>query len=151
VVSAREHRLPPGRSPEQRDAERVMLDLLGRELALAPTKIAVASGARVEVDGCDTHRTILVECWAHQGAPKSAQRHKVLADALKLTWIASTIYPRLRLIVCMSDPAAAAPFQPTARSWAAQALRDLEIAIHVVDLPEATRQEIRAAQQRQYR
>jgi hypothetical protein len=153
VVRTAEHHLPPGRSPEQRDAERVMLDALGRELALAlePARIAVASGARVEVDGCDTGRTVLVECWAHQGPPKSAQRHKVLADALKLTWIASTIYPRPRLILCMSDPAAAAPFQPTARSWAAQALQDLGIAIHVVDLPEATRQKVRVAQQRQYR
>jgi hypothetical protein len=153
VVSTAEHHLPPGSSPEQRDAERVMLDLLGGELALVldPARIAVASGARVEVDGCDTGRTVLVECWAHQGPPKSAQRHKVLADALKLTWIASTIYPRPRLILCMSDPAAAAPFLPTARSWAAQALRDLAIAVHVVDLPEESRKKIRAAQERQYR
>jgi hypothetical protein len=33
-------------------------------------------------------------CRAHQGPPKSAQRHKVLADAFKLAWTSSTLYPR---------------------------------------------------------
>jgi hypothetical protein len=62
---------------------------------------------------------------AHQGSPKSAQRHKVLADAFKLTWIATTMSPRPRLILCLSDPLAAAPFLPGARSWAARAFQDL--------------------------
>jgi hypothetical protein len=45
-------------------------------------------------------------CWAHQGPPKSAQKHKVLADAFKLAWIATTVYPRPQLILCLSDPLA---------------------------------------------
>jgi hypothetical protein len=59
-----------------------MLDLLGAQLGLElnPATITVPSGERVEVDGADASRTILAECWAHQGPPKSAQRHKVLAD-----------------------------------------------------------------------
>lgn len=130
-----------------------MLDLLGRQLQviLEPARLTVPSGARVEVDGSDTNRTVLVECWAHQGPPKAAQRHKVISDALKLTWISSTIYPRPRLILCLSDPAAAGPFVPGSRSWAAQALEDLGITVAVVGLPEAVRQRVVAAQQRQYR
>ena len=60
-----------------------MLDLLGRrlELVLEPCTLTVPAGARVEVDGSDTARTVLVECWAHLGPPKSAQKHKVLTDA----------------------------------------------------------------------
>jgi hypothetical protein len=147
------HQQPPGSSREQRDAERFMLDLLGAELGttLAPERIALASGARVEIDGTDAARSILVECWAHQGAPKPAQKHKVLSDALKLTWIASTLYPRPRLILCMSDPMAAAPFVSPSRSWAAQALNDLGIEVLEVQLPEEIRLGIQAAQTRQYR
>jgi hypothetical protein len=147
------HTTPPGSSREQRDAERVMLDLLAAEVgrALEPATVTVPAGARVELDGADAGRTVLVECWAHQGTPKAAQRHKVLADALKLTWIATTIYPRPRLILCMSDAQAAAPFLPTSRSWAAQALQDLGVAVVVVELPPDVRQRIRDAQQRQYR
>lgn len=59
---------------------------------------------RVEVDCADAGRTVLAECWAHQGPPKSVQRHKVLADAFKLAWIATTLNPRPQLILCLSDP-----------------------------------------------
>ncbi|BCJ77003.1 hypothetical protein CS0771_65470 [Catellatospora sp. IY07-71] len=144
---------PPGHSQEQRDAEQVMLELLGQQLgvALAPTRIIVAAGTRVEVDGADADRRVLVECWAHQGPPKVAQRHKVLADTLKLTWIATKIQPRPQLYLCLSDPLAAKPFLPTSKSWAAQALLDLGVTIAVVDLPADTRDKVRAAQQRQYR
>lgn len=91
--------VPPlwGRGQEQRDAERVMLDLLSQQLGrkLEPAKLTIPSGERVEVDGADLDRSILVECWAHQGPPKTAQRHKVLADAFKLTWISTTMYARV--------------------------------------------------------
>jgi hypothetical protein len=79
----------------------------------------VPSGERVEVDGADASRTVLAECWAHQGPPKSAH----LADAFRLAWIATTVYPRPQLILCLSDPLAAAPFLPGARSWASRALQ----------------------------
>jgi hypothetical protein len=103
--------VPAGDSAEQRGAERVMLDLLGAQLGseLNPATITVPSGERVQVDGADAGRMVLAECWVHQGPPKSAQRHKVLADAFKLAWIATTLYPRPQLILCLSDPLAAAP------------------------------------------
>ncbi len=127
-----------------------MLDLLSRQLGrkLNPARLAVPSGERVEVDGADADRSILVECWAHQGPPKSAQRHKVLADAFKLTWISTTMYPKPRLILCLSDPLAAAPFLPGARSWAARAFQDLGVTISVVDLPADLRQNLLQAQRR---
>ena len=145
--------VPAGDSAEQRGAERVMLDLLGSQLGLElnPATIAVPSGERVEVDGADADRTVLVECWAHQGPPKSAQKHKVLADAFKLAWIATTIYPRPQLVLCLSDPVAAAPFLPGARSWASRALQDHLIGVRVVTLPGDLRQRLLEAQHRQYR
>jgi hypothetical protein len=75
----------------------------------------------------------------------------VLADAFKLTWIATTMYPRPRLILCLSDPLAAAPFLPGGRSWAALAFQDLGVTISVVDLPTGLRQGLLQAQRRQYR
>jgi len=145
--------VPAGDSAEQRGAERVMLDLLGSQLGLElnPATIPVPSGERVQVDGADVSRTVLAECWAHQGPPKSAQKHKVLADAFKLAWIATTIYPRPQLILCLSDPLAAAPFLPGARSWASRALQDHLIAVRVVSLPGDLRQRLLEAQHRQYR
>jgi hypothetical protein len=145
--------IPPGSSAEQRGAERVMLNLLGAELRLElnPLTIPFPSGGRVEVDGADAGRKVLVECWAHQGPPKVAQRHKVINDAFKLTWIATTLHPKPQLILCLSDPAAAAPFLPTSRSWSARAIQDFGIAIKVVALPEEVRQRVLDAQRRQFR
>lgn len=153
VLRGTGHDRPPGSSHEQRDAERVMLDLLGKQLgkALEPATLHLPGGVRVELDGADVDRTVLVECWAHQGPPKAAQRHKVLADAFKLTWIFGTIYPRPRLVLCLSDPEAAAPFVAGSRSWAARALQDLGFSVSVVELPDDMRRRVVAAQQRQYR
>jgi hypothetical protein len=82
-----------GDSREQRHAEQVMLTVLSHRygVTLTPRRILLDDGIRVEVDGADTELTILVEAWAHQGPPKTAQKHKVLADVLKLLHIAATL------------------------------------------------------------
>jgi hypothetical protein len=148
--SARE--LPPGSSHEQRAAERQMLDLLSHELGLelSVARLALPSGARMEIDGADPERTVLVEAWAHQGEPKAAQKHKVLADALKLAYAANLFHERPHLILLMCDQAAARPFT-TGRSWSADALRHHMIEVRVVTLPPDTRKQILAAQYRQRR
>lgn len=141
-----------GDSREQRHAESVMLELLGEQLgvALRPRRIVLDDGVRVEVDGADDALSILVEAWAHQGPPKVAQKHKVLADALKLLHVAATLPVAPRLILCLCDTEAARHFT-TARSWAAHALRAFAVDVVVVELPEPLRAEIIAAQQRQFR
>jgi len=94
VVKAAEHAAidrasdrarPAGSSLEQREAERVMLAILSTDLrvTLEPAGIVLPSGVRVEVDGANEQRTVLVECRAHQGTAMAAQKHKVLADTLK--------------------------------------------------------------------
>lgn len=143
---------PAGDSGVQRTAEHVMLGLLGEELGLVlkSKRFTLADGARVEVDGVDEDTSILVEAWAHQGQPKSAQKHKILADVLKLLHLASTLPSAPKLALCLCDPAAAHHFT-TARSWAAHALRAFDVEVHVVELPADLRADILAAQKRQYR
>jgi hypothetical protein len=141
-----------GHSREQRAAEVHLLagcsQLVGR--TLEPTTIRLPSGVRVEVDGADREQTVLVECWAHIGKVKGAQRLKVLTDAFKLTWIANNIPGRPRLILCMGDHEAAAPFL-NQRAWFGQALKDQGVEVLVVSLPQDIRDSVIDAQQRQYR
>ncbi|WP_140157957.1 hypothetical protein [Micromonospora sp. NBS 11-29] len=141
-----------GDSATQRRAEGVMLALLGDRLGrkLQPRRFVLPDGARVEVDGADEELTVLAEVWAHQGPPKAAQKNKVLADAMRLLFVASTLPARPRMVLCLSDEDAARHFT-TARSWAASALRSFTIQVEVVELPPELRSEIVAAQQRQYR
>lgn len=141
-----------GDSAVQRRAEGIMLGLLGERVGcvLRPRRFSLPDGVRVEVDGADEYLTVLVEAWAHQGPPKAAQKHKVLADAMRLLFVASTLAVPPRLVLCLSDGEAARHFT-TARSWASAALRAFDINVEVVELPADVRAEIIAAQQRQFR
>lgn len=143
--------LVAGDSAEQRAAEGVMLAMLGRELgvALKGRRFLTPSGAGAEVDGVSEDPRVLVEAWAHQGPPKSAQKARVPTDAIKLVWLEQRFLPGARKILLFSDPAAARHFQ--GRIWAAAAIADLRIALRVVELPAEQQAAIRAAQVRQFR
>lgn len=144
-----------GDSAEQRRAERLMLDLLELQLHCQlerPWRRPLPGGGRLEVDGGtdDPESALLVEAWAHQGRPKPAQRAKVLTDAFKLSFAATLLPRRPRLVLLFSDEEAAAPFR-SLHSWPAAAIREAGIEVVVVDLPEEERARIRDAQRRQYR
>lgn len=141
-----------GDSQEQRRAEAYMLAALGKRLGmnLAPRRISHPSGARVEIDGADDGLTVLVECWAHQGSAKVAQKYKLVVDATKLNWIARSLDPKpSRLILCVSDPAAVGHLSGV--SWHAQAIRELGVEIEIVNLGPSIVSALNAAQKRQYR
>jgi hypothetical protein len=151
VIEEAELERAAGDSREQRDAESVMVAALSRKLGhrLIPKRVALPDGGRVEVDAVCSNPMILCEAWAHQGPPKSAQKMKVLTDALKLAFLAQLLPRRPRLILLFSDPAAARPFG--GRSWYAQAIRQLGIGIEVVELPPDVKASLLRAQARQYR
>jgi hypothetical protein len=142
---------PPGDSREQRDAEAVMIAVLGAELGveLEPRSIDLADGRRVEIDGVSKDFSVMAEAWAHQGTPKPAQRNKVLSDALKLAFLARANPATRRLILLRSDEKAAAPFRGS--SWYAGALAEFGIEVRVVELPDDLRARVRDAQVRQFR
>jgi len=143
--------LPAGDSSAQRAAESVILAQASEVLGatLEPRRLYLADGVRIEVDGvCDEPPT-LCEVWAHQGPAKTAQSHKVLHDALKLFVAGRALATHPRLILVFAHPLAAARF--TGRSWYAHALRDLSVEVLVVDIPDDLRDQIRAAQTRQFR
>lgn len=143
--------VPAGDSRVLREAEAVMLDALSQVLRipLVPERILLPDNTRVEVDGVSHEPPVLVEAWAHQGKPKSAQRNKVLGDALKLIHVAKVLGGLHRRVLCFSDPEAARPF--VGSSWYAAALRDHGIEVHVVTLPGEWQARILEAQQRQFR
>ena len=142
--------LSPGDSSVQRGAEAVALRELGEMLRadFTPHRFPLPTGGHLEIDGLSHDPPVLVEVWAHQGSPKAAQRNKVLSDAFKLQY-ARNLLGNYRLVLCLTDEEAAAPF--VGRTWYANALKHANIEIHVVDIPDELRSEIRAAQVRQYR
>jgi len=128
-----------------------MIDLLAQELGckLAKRKFDLPNGRRLEIDAGSRKPPVVCEAWAHQGPPKSAQKNKVMADALKLVYVASILDSRTRKILLFADQEAARPFR--GGTWMAEALAALKVEVRVVPLPEEIRTRIRKAQERQYR
>jgi hypothetical protein len=144
--------ISPGDSPEQRAAELVMLAALSAELGvpIEGRRFRVPDGTWTAVDGVADDPPLLVEAWAHQGAPKSAQKHKVMADALKMLWVEAAFFPGgARKVLLLADSKAAAHFG--GRSWMAAALRHFKIEVRLIALPPGHLAAVAAAQVRQFR
>ena len=138
----------PSDSAEQRRAELIILARLAKEihLGLSPQALALPGGSRVEVDGVSSDGRVLVEVFAHQGALRGGQFHKVARDALKLITI-SHGRSDTRKILAFADEDAARCVR--GKSWLAEALQMWAVEVRVVQLDEALRAELRAAQTRQ--
>lgn len=143
--------LSPGDSQVQRDAELTMVSWLGVELGceLRPQRINLANGSRVELDAFSNEPLIICEAWAHQGPPKSAQKYKIMNDAMKLLVVRRAIGENARAILLFGDEEAASHFRR--QTWQATALTECRIEVIVAKLPDNLREEIRAAQIRQFR
>ncbi len=149
---ARSGATAPGNSLEQQEAEGLLIALVGKKLglALAKKRFALPEGGWLEVDGVSESPPVLCEAWAHIGKPKSAQKNKVMADALKLKFAATLCgKPPEQLILVFADREAASHF--IGNSWMAQALKAKGIETHLVELPNRVREKILLAQRRQYR
>ena len=129
-------------------AEPLILAGLASELGveLKPTTLTLKGGARVDVDGADSGQTTFVEIFARQGRLKGAQFHKVARDALKLIPIARS-RENVRLAIGFGSAEAAACM--TGKSWLSEALDTWNIRVIVVDIDQAVRDSILAAQARQ--
>lgn len=127
-----------------------MLDWLGKRLSVDLRPRRLLLGDRYfEIDGVSDRPPVLVEAWAHQGQPKSAQKSKVTSDAFKLLAAKRLMDGEARLVLLFADEEAARPF--TGGTWRAAALREAGIEVVVAELPGQVRDAIRAAQVRQYR
>jgi len=141
----------PGDSAEQRHAEELLIARLGESLGvrLEKKEFVLPGGEWLELDGTCQSPLILCEAWAHQGPPKSAQKNKVLADALKLLYVERLTSKAARKILLFADRVAAQRFR--GENWMARALETFGVEIHVIELPNDIREAVKKAQRRQYR
>ena len=141
----------PGDSAEQRSAEAFLIARLGESLGVCLEKkeFKLPGGEWLELDGTCQSPLILCEAWAHQGSPKSAQKNKVLADALKLLYMERIASKTARKILLFADKGAARRFQ--GENWMASALEAFGIEIQVIELPHEIQEAVKKAQKRQNR
>jgi hypothetical protein len=141
----------PGDSSEQREAENMLLSKLSNELGITLTKkkLGLDRGSWIEIDGFCESPLILCEAWAHIGSPKPAQKNKVMTDAFKLLFASTLIKSNGKRILLFADRDAAAHFQ--GKSWMAQCLKEYNIEVRIIELPEELKAKVMKAQERQYR
>jgi hypothetical protein len=143
----------PGDSREQREAEAVIIDGVAGMVGatLKKRRLSLSDGSWVEVDGYSGSPAVVCEAWAHIGPPKSAQKNKVMTDALKLFVCRLSHFKdaECRAILAFCDENAARHF--TGLTWMAEALRSLEIEVMVVPVPGDLRSAVLKAQERQFR
>jgi len=99
-----------------------------------------------DVDGVSPDEPVLVECFAHVGAMKGGQRHKVATDALKLITLGRG-KPGARLLLALANESSARSL--TGQSWLAEALRSGGVEVLVVDVEASLVEKILAAQELQ--
>lgn len=138
----------PSSSHEQTEAEALILKVVGRRLGtmIAPKRVDFPGGSYVHVDGVSEAPPVFVEVFAHQGALKGGQRHKVAGDVLKLVTLGKA-YPAAHLVLAFADEEAAKQVINT--GWLAEAVTTWGIEVMVVDLPSEILEGLRAAQLRQ--
>lgn len=143
-----------GDSSEQQIAEKWLVTELSNRLGikLIKKKWELSESSYFEVDGFCASSSTICEVWSHIGTPKSAQKDKVMTDALKLIFLNDFVFKERggsNLILLFADEKAAAPFRQ--KSWMSECLRKYKIKIEVIELPEELHNGILEAQKRQYR
>ena len=135
-------------SEVQRRAEAVIRERLAEDLGvpLSPKVVTLAAGAPLHVDAVSPDGGLMAEIFARQGELKGGQQKKVAIDALKLITIRQE-RPDTKLVIAFADLEASG--YATGGGWVAQALRTWDVKVVVVNIPQALRDEIRAAQEQQ--
>jgi hypothetical protein len=150
-INASEVEVRVGDSRVQREVEPLMIAWLSNQLGvwLEPRRFDFGGGSHILVDGACADPSVLCEAWAHQGPPKSAQKFKVMNDAMKMVAAGRLLGESSRMILLFADHMAARPF--VSGTWRAEALSDIGIEVMVASLDDSVRARIRAAQADQYR
>lgn len=141
----------PGASREQQEAEIWLVRRLASRLGLSLMKkrVPLDKGGWLEVDGFCDSPLVLCQAWAHIGSPKSGQKDKVMADALRLLFANEVLGHVGRRILLFGDSRAASHFQ--GRSSMAQCLKKNNISVEIIELPPGLKAKVLDAQKRQYR
>jgi hypothetical protein len=140
-------------SKVQQEAEEVILRLTEKKLGLfdgelQPQRISVKT-ALVNLDGYSEKEGILCEVYARIGKLKSAQKHKVTNDIMKMLLVDKVLGLNHRKLIAICDEEIERSL--TGKGWNSLAIKEFGIGIVRVEIGSELRDNILQAQKRQYR
>ncbi|MHB9130401.1 MAG: hypothetical protein ACYDBB_04825 [Armatimonadota bacterium] len=140
-------------SQVQRDAESEILTMVPMVIGIPSVEQShpfYFIDCRMEVDGYFeyNHHYTLIEVWAHVGKAKPAQRHKVMADLLKLVFLRDYLLHEKQaalvdLYYIFADEAAS---RVLSVGWLAKVAKHYSVKPIVLDLGDIWKDKIPAAQ-----
>jgi hypothetical protein len=138
-------------SNEQQAAEIALVSALSDHLGIPlESKVLKLGGdCTIQIDGYSAEPPVICEAWAHIGKPKGSQPDKVMADAFKLLFCEKHLCKKFRKILLFSDDIVRQYF--SGKKWQAECLREFNIELWVIRLPDDLLQNVEMAQRRQYR
>ena len=139
----------PSDSATQRAAENELIRAVSRKIniELTPKTIRVAESASVQIDGFNANELVACEAFSRIGKMNAGQKRKLGNDILKLLLLERHLQiPIRKLIVLAGDDALASL---TGKSWQAAAVREFGVEVFQIELSDATRIDLGAAQVRQ--
>ena len=137
-------------SKEQQEAECYIADIIEQMLCCSlerNAKVIIRDGVHIEPDIFSEKEKVIGEIFAHVGALKVGQQHKISQDILKMLLLeksTNTIYKKI--IVVVDDKVEK---YLNGKSFVAESIRQFGIEIKRIDLPEELYTMISNAQVRQ--
>ena len=126
-----------------------MLSMFSQQLGgeLAPRSIPTGS-SRLELDGVSDDDHVLCDAFAHLGALKAGQLHKVTEDLARLLLAERILAGSWRKVLLFADDDARESFH---KGWRRDLADRFGVECIAVTLPEQMTASVRAAQRRQFR
>ena len=141
----------PSSSNEQQAVGIALVNALSDHLGIPlESKVLELGGdCSIQIDGYSDEPPVICEAWAHIGKPKGSQPDKVMADAFKLLFCEKYLCKKFRKILLFSDDIVRQYF--SGKKWQAECLREYNIELRTVRLPDDLLQKVKMAQRRQRR
>ncbi len=137
-------------SVEQQEAEVFIADIVERWLGFRlerGAKVALGEGVHIEPNLYSEDKRIICEIFAHIGALKVGQKHKISQDILKMLLLEKSTGFQYRKIVVVADDKVEKYLQ--GKSFIAESIRQFGIEVKKINLSDEVRMSISNAQARQ--
>lgn len=137
-------------SYEQQNAEDFIALLIGEWLGCAVernAKVVLSDGVHIEPDLYSEKDKVVCEIFAHIGSLKVGQQHKISQDILKMLLLEKSKGAMYRKVIVVADDKVEKYLK--GKSFIAESIRQFEIEIKRINLPDELYAKIQNAQKRQ--
>lgn len=137
-------------SVEQQEAEIFIAEIVKKWLGCSlqqKVKVFLGDGVHIEPDLYSEDEKIICEIFAHVGALKDGQKHKISQDILKMLLLEKTTGVQYKKIIVVADDKVAKYLH--GKSFIAESIRQFGIEVKIINLSDEVRISVTNAQIRQ--